>query len=115
MASRKYALPDFLIGRCTPEAYYKWLNGRALAHVTRDRKRGHSAATRESYIAAIHTAVVMSGGVDAYTGEALDWERVSTYDNAASKAGRREYKKSLWHLPTVDHFGDDLTAADFRI
>ena len=115
MASKKYPLPDFLVSRVTPEAYYKWLNRRALAHVKRDRKRGHANATREAYIAAIHSAVLKSAGFDAYTGEALAWELISTYDNAASKEGRRRYKKSFWNLPSVDHVGDDLTAGDFRI
>lgn len=115
MASKKYPLPDFLAGRCTPEAYYKWLHRRTLAHVKRDRKRGHAAATREAYMAAIHSAVLKSGGFDTYTGEQLAWELISTYSNAGSKEGRRKYKKAFWSLPTVDHFGDDLSASDFRI
>jgi hypothetical protein len=45
----------------------------------------------------------------------LAWEKINTYDNAKSKELRRIYKKSLGNLPTVDHFGDDLTAEQFRI
>jgi hypothetical protein len=115
MASKKYPLPEFLVGRCTAAAYYKWLNRRTLAHVKRDRKRGHAAATREAYISAIHAAVERSEGLDSYTGETLAWELISTYDNTASQEGGRKYKKSFWNLPSVDHVGDDLTAADFRI
>lgn len=64
---------------------------------------------------AIHEAVIDSKGFDYYTREPLAWELISTYDNAKSKAGKRGYKKSFWLLPTIDHFGDDLTANTFKI
>ncbi|HSS21244.1 MAG TPA: hypothetical protein VLL54_14315 [Pyrinomonadaceae bacterium] len=115
MASKKYLLPGFLIGRCTADDYLKWLSGRAVSHVRRDRKRGHTEARREAYMIAINAAVLRSGGVDDYTGENLAWESINTYDNAKSQEGRRLYKKSLGMMPTVDHFGDDLTADEFRI
>ena len=56
-----------------------------------------------------------SGGVDAYTGRPLDWQNISSYDNAASKQGKRAYKRTLGDLPTVDHVGDGLGAANFQI
>jgi len=115
MPSKKYPLPGFLNGRCTSEAYVKWLSRKSIAHVRRDRKRGHPNAARETYMKAIHEAVNNSKGVDHYTGEPLAWEIISTYDNTKSKEGRRVYKKSFWNLPTVDHFGEDLTANAFRI
>jgi hypothetical protein len=117
MPSKKYPLPPFLMGRCSPEQYYDWLEGRALAHVRRDRKRGHGAATRESYMIAIHIAVLKSGGVDDYTGAPLDWEAIGTWSNTDSNTDSKtvpNYKKQYWKLPTVDHFGEDLTANDFR-
>jgi len=64
---------------------------------------------------AIHEAVVASNGKDAYTGEQLAWELISTYDNKKSKVGRREYKKSFGLLPTVDHVSDGLSAPNFKI
>jgi len=115
MPSKKYSLPDFLIGRCEPAAYVRWLSRKAIAHVKRDRKRDHTEATRAAYMTAIHKAVLDSNGLDDYTGEKLAWEKISKYDNAKAKEGRREYKKSFWDLPTVDHWGDDLTANAFRI
>jgi hypothetical protein len=115
MSSKKYPFPEFLIGQCEQTAYIRWLSRKALAHVKRDRHRGHTAATREAYMLAIHKAVVASGGLDDYTGEELAWNKISTYDNAKSKEGRRQYKKPFWDLPTVDHWGDDLTANAFRI
>ncbi len=66
------------------------------------RKRGNTSATRETYMMAIHAAVIACAGKDCYTGEDLAWEKISTYDNDASQNGRRDYKKSLWALPTVD-------------
>ena len=108
-------MPEFLAGRCTPETYYAWLETKAVTHSRRDRKRGHLSAGREAYMVAIHNAVQRSKGFDEYTGEPLAWEKIKTYENAASKAGGREYKKSFWNLPTIDHCGDDLTKNEFRI
>jgi len=113
--SDKNPFPSFLTEACTPAAYYRWLSRKATAHVKRDRGRNHNLATREAYMLAIHKAVVTSGGLDDYTGQKLDWRKISTYDNAKSKEGRRDYKRSFWDLPTVDHWGDDLTANTFRI
>lgn len=110
----KSPMPAFLEGHISPEAYDRWLNRKAVAHVKRDRARGRAAA-RAEYKAAIHQAVVMSEGRDAYTGEQLDWHLVSTYSNEASSEGRHAYKATLALLPTVDHFEAGVSAADFRI
>lgn len=111
----KYPLPDPLIGLCSAEAYARWLHRKAVAHCRRDRARRNLTATIESYKAAIHAAVARDGAVDAYTGEPLRWDLISTYSNDESSAGGRVYKKSLAALPTVDHVGDGLGAPDFRI
>jgi hypothetical protein len=113
--SRKYALPPFLAGTVTQPSYLRWLHRKANAHVKRDRRRGNSEAVREAYRIAIHRAVCESEGVDQYTGEKLDWHLISRYDNEESKAGRRDYKASFALLPTVDHVGDGLGRADFKI
>ena len=110
-----FNLPDFLNGRVTRDAYIRWLQRKAVAHVKRDRKRGNASATISEYKRAIHHAVCTSKGHDAYTGEASDWSLIRTYDNQASKAGRRTYKALLALLPTVDHIADGLGAADFAI
>lgn len=112
---KKYALPHFLAGRCTQAAYERWLYARAQAHVKRDRKRGNTTASAESYRIAIHAAVVASNGNDCYTGERLEWERISTYSNEESGTRRRAYKREFSLLPTVDHIGDGLAAPNFRI
>jgi hypothetical protein len=40
MPSQKYLLPHFLNGRCSPEKYHGWLEGRALAHVRQGSGKG---------------------------------------------------------------------------
>ena len=113
--STKYALPTFLAGTVEQAAYCKWLAHRAHAHVRRDRKRGNAAAIGDAYRIAIHAAVIASVGLDAYTGEQLDWSLLSRYNNAESAEGRRAYKHGFAKLPTVDHVGDGLGPADFKI
>jgi hypothetical protein len=113
--SRKYGRPDFLSTKLTQASYEKWLNGRAAAHVKRDRVRGNTTASNEDYKIAIHDAVLHSGGHDHYTGELLDWSLVGRYNNAESKANGRRYKAALALLPSIDHVGDGLGEADFRL
>jgi hypothetical protein len=115
--SKKYALPAFLVGMIDQTAYQRWLEHKAQAHIRRDRKRGNATATAigEAYRVAIHAAVAAGGGRDAYTGEALDWFLLSRYDNIESAEGGRTYKHSFARLPTVDHVGDGLGRADFKI
>lgn len=61
------------------------------------------AITNARYKEQIHAAVRQSEGLDWYTGEPLTWEKISTYDNDASKADRSLYKAGFALLPTVDH------------
>jgi hypothetical protein len=112
---RKHSMPPFLDGVVSPEAYERWLVRKARAHVKRDRERGHSAPTVALYKEAIHAAVVLSEGVDAYSGERLDWKLISRYNNEESKAGRHGYKAGFALLPTVDHVDAGATEASFRI
>jgi hypothetical protein len=60
-------------------------------------------------------AVAASYGRDAYTGEALDWSLLSRYENVESAEGGRSFKHGFAQLPTVDHVGDGLGPADFKI
>src|ERR1051325_9289537 len=105
---RKHSLPPFLEGKVEPDAYERWLSRKAMAHLKRDRKRGHNA-TRAQYKEAIHAAVLLSKGKDAYTGEKLDWSLISKYNNEDSKAGRHKYKAGFALLPTVDHVSAEAT------
>jgi hypothetical protein len=112
---KKYALPSFLEGVITQAAYVRWLSRKSIAHVRRDKKRGNTNALNEAYKKAIHLATSASGGLDEYTGEALDWHLVSTYDNDESKKYRRKYKSLFFLLPTIDHVDDGLGEPNFKI
>jgi hypothetical protein len=59
--------------------------------------------------------VLASIGLDAYTGEVLDWHLISKYDNDVAKKGRSKYKALFGLLPTVDHVGDVTGPANFKI
>lgn len=110
----KHSLPDFLKGSVEPVAYERWLQRKATAHVKRDRKRGRTCAGA-AYREAIHAAVLASRGLDAYTGERLRWDLISTYRNDDSKTGRHGYKAGFALLPTVDHVAAEATEASFKI
>lgn len=112
---RLFELPPFLENVVSREAYVRWLQRKAAAHLKRDRKRGNRSSSASEYKRAIHSAVCVSGGRDSYTGEQLDWHLISTYDNEESKQGRREYKSRFALLPTVDHVGDGTGPADFKM
>ncbi|HWA69285.1 MAG TPA: hypothetical protein VG821_05570 [Rhizomicrobium sp.] len=103
MAIPSYDLPPFLEGRVTAQKYRRWLHRKASAHARRDRKRVPAPIELALYKQRIHQAVCQSDGVDWYTGEALEWEKISTYDNAESKLNRSKYKAGLALLPTLDH------------
>ena len=114
----KYKLPDFFsdIPNLKQDIYEKWLHGRAVAHVKRDKKRGNTTATIATYKNAIHLCSDFhSVGCDYYTGESLKWSLLGRYSNEESKANGRHYKAKFALLPSVDHVGDGLREADFKI
>lgn len=111
----KYEMPAFLPSEIKQPKYQKWLHGRAVAHCRRDKKRGNTTATTEAYKIAIHDAVTRCGGHDHYTGELLEWSLLGQYRNAESKAQKRRFKSKFALLPSVDHVGDGLSEADFKI
>lgn len=111
---KKHTLPPFLQGVVTSEAYERWLKRKAAAHVKRDRGRGHNC-TGAAYREAIHAAVILSQGMDAYTGEKLDWHLISTYKNEESESGRHAYKAGFALLPTIDHVTAEALEASFKI
>jgi hypothetical protein len=115
MAERRHLLPSFLEGRVDPDVYERWLQRKAAAHVRRDRLRELSGVSGAAYRDAIHTAVILSNGLDAYTGEALDWQSIGKYNNQDSTLGRHGYKAEFALLPTVDHVEASAAAATFKI
>ena len=115
MTSPRYDLPAFLQSRVAVEKYRRWLHRKAAAHVRRDRKRLPTPLELSLYKQKIHQAVLQSDGVDWYTGEALEWEKISSYDNAEFKLNRSKYKAGFALLPTVDHVLGETEAFDFVI
>ena len=113
--TKMYDLPSFLNDVVSQEAYERWLHRKAQAHVKRDRLRGNSSASGSAYKQAIHAAIIESDGCDAYTGELLDWKRISQFNNEEAQMNGRHYKKSFALLPTVDHVGDGQGSANFKI
>jgi len=112
---RKHTMPSFLAEAVSADAYERWLARKAAAHVKRDRKRSQAGVTQSLYKEAIHGAVALSEGRDAYTGEDLNWKLISLYKNEESKAGRHGYKAGFALLPTVDHVSAGATEASFKI
>ena len=64
---------------------------------------------------AIHGAVSWRQGLNAYTGEELDWHLISQYNNDDSKEGRHHYKAGFALLPTVDHVEASASSASSLI
>src|SRR5580698_3268746 len=112
---RKYAVPDFLSDRVDQDRYERWLRAKAMAHSRGDVKRFGQKHTAEKYRDLIHAAVSSSLGKDFYTGESLQWEKVSTYNNEDSRNGKTKYKAGFALLPTVDHVWKEDGTFDFVI
>jgi len=114
-ANKKYQFPECLKDQCPPHEFDKWLERKARALLRRDRTRGNTNATRESYKIAIYESVIRCKGIDAYTGKKLRWDLISKYDNDQSRTNGREYKKKFGDLPTVDHVDDGSGSPQFNI
>jgi hypothetical protein len=112
---KKYHLPEFLVKVVTQEKYERWLQGRSIAHVRRDKRRGNRRAKNVEYKTAIHDAVTNSGGLDAYTKETLKWSLLGKWNNQKATTGGRRYKRKFYLLPSVDHIGDGRGKPKFRI
>ena len=89
-------LPPFLEEVVPLEIYKKWLKRQADRHFKRDNIRWGKRSSREGYQGMIHEAVLRSEGVDAFTGQPMDWKLISQYRAGHKRANYR-------NLPTVDH------------
>jgi len=94
--SRKYELPYLLADIVTHETYERWLRRKAQQHVRHDRQRGNKTAIGELYRNAIHDAVKESGGLDAYTGEKLEWNLIG---NTATMCQKKRGTATNTHFP----------------
>lgn len=111
---RAYKLPTFLIDVIQQEYYSRWLERKAKAHVKRDRRK-NPLITTSSYKKKIHQAVLDSKGLDAYTGEQLDWSLISKYRSELAKKYGGTYKKEFALLPSVDHVSGREISSEFKI
>jgi hypothetical protein len=113
--TKRYSLPDCLVGKTDEPAYVRWLRRKAAAHVKCDRKRCDWPITGERYRQLIHQAVKRCEGRDYYTGEELHWGLLSKYSNEKSQLGRSAYKADFALLPTADHVPGTDDKYDFVI
>ena len=113
--SKKYPLPFFLVGQVSQTDYERWLHRKARAHVRRDHRRINKRAVGQEYRTRIHEAVDRSRGLDAYTGEQLQWRLISKYNNDESHRLGCRYKRRFALLPTLDHVGEGKHPVDFNI
>jgi hypothetical protein len=98
----KITLPEFLKNtEISEDKYLKWLKRKAVNIANRDR--GRKRNVEKKYRELIHNAVEKSKGKDFYTGEVLDWNLISTYNNEEAKQGGLYYMKKFSKLPTIDH------------
>jgi hypothetical protein len=107
----EYPLPEFLLGRCTPHVYHKWLLNKADTLLKSDKKKKRPyalVATKAVYKKEIHEAVKRSLPYDPYTGENLEWELISQWDTSHEQP--EGYRKKFALMPTIDH----INPAEFR-
>jgi hypothetical protein len=97
--------PEWMPAECKL-TYPSWVQRKAVTLCKRDQKRGGTGNVQH-YRLAIHDAVLASDGRDHWTGEALDWHLIGTYDNRDSAAGTSEHKKQFAMVPTIDHLTDE--------
>ena len=99
-------LPHFLEGRLTAPEYCKWLEARSWSLFYRDRMLNRPYAAQSSashYEALIHDLVMNGAEYDPFTGDALRWELVNTWDNAEAEKMGIEYSRRFVLMPTIDH------------
>lgn len=116
-AMQKYPLPDCLRGirGLSEESFRHWLDRKAQAHFSRDKKRGRTPKSRADYKERIYAAVRESNGRDFYTGRELDWHLLSKWSNAEAQDGCAAYRRTFWELPSVDHDGNRFRICSWRM
>lgn len=96
----------------TGRTYRQWLTRRARALRDHDCDAGNHVHELAHYRAAIHTALLRSGGVDEYTGKPIDW--LLAFENRNAQRGGRS-RRAFAAAPSVDHVtGGGLTVAICR-
>jgi hypothetical protein len=110
-----YFAPSFLDGVITDAQYRTWLTRKAKYIIAEDRERRRpcvKGATARLYKELIHKAVCEAGQFDPFTGAALQWELVCTWDDTTDKNIDEATFRRFALLPTVDHV--DPCSEDIR-
>lgn len=81
--------------------YNLWLVGQAKSCRNRDRGKIKPLPPLSEYQAVIHSAVVRSKGLDEYTGDPLEWNRIN-HERPAAGGRRNHVIRGRW--PSVDHY-----------
>ena len=81
--------------------YNKWLNAQASSCRARDRALIDPRPSLSDYRRVIHLAVQRSRGLDEYTGEPIEWNRLN---HERPMAGGRKGHRLRGRWPSVDHY-----------
>jgi hypothetical protein len=114
----KYPVPSFLNGICTESTYSRWLDVKSNSLFQRDEERNKPyvhGISPVQYRQLIHQAVIATGLYDPYTGEAMRWDLIGTWDSASAHAGHGTYKRQFALMPTVDHTDPESDTLSFEI
>lgn len=112
-----YSVPEVLQNQISALTYRQWLNVKASSLRKRDlrtHKPFANATPRNVYMQKLNSAVIATGLFDPYTGDALRWDLIGTWDPATAK-GNAGYKREYDRLPTADHVNPDANGLEFEI
>ena len=99
-----YFLPDYLEGRCVLAEFRKWMFMKAETLLVRDRRinRPYAVNGRMLLYKKMLYEASLHGEFDPFTGEALQWELIRTWDPTKKDPDATNFKKYAL-LPTADH------------
>ncbi len=112
-----FTVPEILQPQVSQATYRQWLNVKTSSLRKRDllnHKPFANATPRKVYMQKLHTAVIAAGLLDPYSGDALRWDLIGTWDPAAAK-GNAGYKREYDLLPTADHVDPSAHQLEFEI
>jgi hypothetical protein len=109
--------PPFLEGIVSAGLYNDWAYGRARQLLKRDKRRKKPYAKDADwrlYREKIHGAVLSGGLSDPYSGDALRWDLIKTWDPRKSKDDP-DFFRHFYLLPTVDHIDPESAVLEFEM
>jgi hypothetical protein len=112
-----YPVPQLIHGQTSQNVYNAWVQERGDTLLYRDKERGRPYAldgTSQLYKDLINNAVVIGGNLDPFTGDALRWSQIETWD-PKKDIGHDNFMKQFSLMPTVDHKDPYGSVIDFEI